>query len=47
MRARLFRIEDQLPPVSVMFLYKIIDRTGELGNIAQRVGSRLHQMIAR
>ncbi len=47
LRARLFRIEDQLPPVSVMFLYKIIDRTGELGNIAQRVGSRLHQMIAR
>lgn len=47
LRARLFRIEDQLPPVTVMFIYKIIDRTGELGNIAQRVGSRLHLMIAR
>ena len=47
LRRKLFRIEDELPPVTVMFLYKIIDLTGELGNIAQRVGSRLHLMIAR
>ena len=47
LRRRLFSIEDELPPVTVMFLYKIIDLTGELGNIAQRVGSRLHLMIAR
>jgi uncharacterized protein len=47
LRARLFRIEPELPPVNVMFLYKIIDWTGELGDIAQRVGSRLHMMIAR
>jgi len=47
LRARLFKIEDELSPVNVMFLYKIIDRTGELGNIANRVGSRLHLMIAR
>lgn len=47
LRAQLFRIEAELSPVTVMFVYKIIDQTGELGNIAQRVGSRLHLMIAR
>jgi len=46
-RARLFEIERDLPPIDVMFLYKIIDWTGDLGDLAQRVGSRLHLMIAR
>ncbi len=47
LRAKLFKIEHDLPPVDVMFMYKIIDWTGDLGDIAQRVGSRLHMMIAR
>ncbi|NEZ05160.1 TIGR00153 family protein [Wenzhouxiangella sp. XN201] len=47
LRARLFEIERDLPPIDVMFLYKIIDWTGDLGDLAQRVGSRLHLMIAR
>lgn len=47
LRAKLFQIEKELPPIDVMFLYKIIDWTGDLGDIAQRVGSRLHMMIAR
>jgi len=47
LRARLFEIEKNLPPIDVMFLYKIIDWTGDLGDLAQRVGSRLHLMIAR
>ncbi len=47
LRAQLFAIERDLHAVDVMFLYKIIDRTGDLGDIAQRVGSRLHMMIAR
>ncbi len=47
LRAQLFAIEEELPPVTVMFLYKIIDLTGELGNLSARVGSRLHLMIAR
>lgn len=46
-RAKLFEIEKELPPIDVMFLYKIIDWTGDLGDLAQRVGSRLHLMIAR
>lgn len=46
-RATLFKLERELPPVDVMFLYKIIDWTGDLGNLAQRVGSRLQLMLAR
>jgi predicted phosphate transport protein (TIGR00153 family) len=46
-RAELFRIERELPPVNVMFLYKVIDTVGELADRAQRVGSRLELMLAR
>lgn len=44
---RLFTIEDDLPPVQVMFLYRVIDRTGAIADRAQRVGSRLQLMLAR
>ncbi|MGY6588358.1 MAG: TIGR00153 family protein [Wenzhouxiangella sp.] len=47
LRRSLFAIEKDLPPIDAMFLYKVIDWTGDLGDIAQRVGSRLHMMIAR
>ncbi len=47
LRAALFEVEQDLPPIDVMFLYKIIDWTGDLGDLAQRVGSRLHLLIAR
>lgn len=46
-RAALIKIERDLPPIDVMFLYKIIDWTGELADISQRVGSRLQLMLAR
>ena len=46
LRKRLFQIERELPPVDVMFLYKIIEWTGDLSDLAQRVGARLHLMIA-
>lgn len=46
-RAKLFEIENDLPPVEVMFLYRIIDWTGDLGDRAQRVGSRLQVMLAK
>ncbi|NOX43943.1 MAG: TIGR00153 family protein [Gammaproteobacteria bacterium] len=46
-RASLFKIEQNLPPVEVIFLYTIIDWTGELADISQRVGSRLQLMLAR
>ena len=46
-RAALFKLEDSLPPVNVMFLYRIIDWVGELANEAQKVGSRLQILLAR
>jgi len=46
-RSKLFDIERDLPPVDVMFLYRIIDWTGDLGDRAQRVGSRLQIMLAK
>ena len=45
-RAKLFKLEADLPPVNVMFLYKIIDWVGELADRAQKVGSRLQLLIA-
>ncbi|NOR19908.1 MAG: TIGR00153 family protein [Xanthomonadales bacterium] len=47
LRNELFKLEDELHPVNVMFLYKVIDSTGGIADRAQRVGSRLQLMLAR
>ena len=47
LRNELFQLEDELHPVNVMFLYKVIDNTGGIADRAQRVGSRLQLMLAR
>lgn len=46
-RAILLQKEKDLPPVDVIFMYKIIDWVGDLADIAQRVGSRLELMLAK
>lgn len=46
-RSTLFAIETELNPVEVIFLYRIIDWIGDLGDLSQRVGSRLELMLAR
>jgi uncharacterized protein len=46
-RHKLFSIEKDLPPVDVMFLYKIIELTGDVADRAQQVGSRLQLLLAR
>ena len=46
-RAALLEIENHLNPIEVMFLYRIIDWIGDLGDLSQRVGSRLELMLAR
>jgi uncharacterized protein len=46
-RESLFRQEAELPPVNVMFMYRVIDNIGDLADEAQRVGSRLQLMLAR
>ena len=46
-RSKLFSIEQDLPPINAMFLYRLIDWIGETGDLAQRVGSRLQVFLAR
>jgi predicted phosphate transport protein (TIGR00153 family) len=46
-RSALYRIEKDLPPVDVMFLYQTIALIGELSDKSQKVGSRLQIIIAR
>jgi len=47
LRSKLFSLEQELHPVQVMFLYKVIENTGGIADRAQRVGSRLQLMLAR
>jgi uncharacterized protein Yka (UPF0111/DUF47 family) len=47
LRAELFKLERDLFPVDVMFMYKVIEWIGDLADQAQRVGSRLHRVLAR
>lgn len=47
LRTVLFKLESQLPPVDVMFLYQIIDKVGGLADTAQQSGSRLSLLMAK
>ena len=47
LRHQLFAQEEELEPVNVMFLYRVLDKTGGIADRAQRVGSRLQLMLAR
>ena len=47
MRSSLFRLEAELPPIDVMFLYSVIDWIGDLSNRAHDVGGRLQLLLAR
>ncbi len=46
-RTELRKIELDMPPIDAMFLYKVMESIGDLGDHAQRVGSRLQLMLAR
>lgn len=47
LRLVLFKIEKNLPPVNVMFLYKLLQWTGFIADQAQKIGDRLQICIAR
>ncbi|GJM04557.1 MAG: TIGR00153 family protein [marine bacterium B5-7] len=47
LRADLYKSEQELPPIDVMFLYKIIEWTGDLADSAQSTGNRLQLMLAK
>lgn len=46
-RAQLYTLESEMPPVDVMFLYRIIESIGDLADRSEKVGSRLLLLIAR
>ena len=45
-RAELFKIEESLPPVDVMFLYTIIELIGDIADYAERASNRLQILIS-
>lgn len=47
LRAELFRLERDMPPVDVIFLYQIIEWIGDVADRAERVGNRLELLMAR
>lgn len=47
LRAKLFKIEAELPPVEVMFYYKVIERMCAVADHAESVGDRLQILMAR
>ncbi len=47
LRKVLFALEKELPPVDVIFLYKVMDWIGTLADLAQDVGNRLELMMAK
>lgn len=46
LRAALFAIEDSLNPVDAVFMYKVIELTGEIADMAERVGRRLELLLS-
>lgn len=46
-RQELFKIENELSPIHVIFLYKIIEWTGSLANRAQHVGDSLQMLLSQ
>ncbi len=47
LRGKLFRMETDLPPVDVMFYYRVFALLGTLADEAEKVGDRLQILMAR
>ena len=47
LRHRLFKIEAEMPPVHVMFLYNVIDNIGGVADTAEQVGNQLELLLAK
>jgi predicted phosphate transport protein (TIGR00153 family) len=45
-RAALFEIEKTLDPIDAVFLYEVIQLTGEIADMAERVGRRLELLLS-
>jgi len=45
--AALFEIEASLNPVDAVFMYQVIEQTGEIADMAERVGRRLELLLSQ
>jgi predicted phosphate transport protein (TIGR00153 family) len=46
LRWALYKIEKELEPVDIIFLYRVIELTGEIADMAERVGRRLELLLS-
>ncbi len=46
LRTALFEIEQSLNPVDAIFMYQVIELTGEIADMAERVGRRLELLLS-
>ncbi|HJP03928.1 MAG: TIGR00153 family protein [Chromatiales bacterium] len=46
LRTKLFKIEKDMSPVDVMFLYQVIELVGDIGDVAERIGRRLELLLS-
>ena len=46
LRGSLFEIEDSLDPITAIFLYQVIELTGAIADMAERVGRRLELLLS-
>ena len=46
-RNELMQMEQDLSPIDVMFMYKVIELIGSLADRAQKVGDHVHIIVAR
>lgn len=46
-RRQVHKMERDLPPIDVIFLYQVIDLFGDLADVAESVGQRLEILLAR
>lgn len=46
LRAALFKIEKDMGPIDAVFMYKVIELTGEIADMAERVGRRLELLLS-
>jgi len=46
-RQQIFKLEKTLPPVDVIFLYKVLEWTGDLADISHNIGEQFCLLLAR
>jgi len=46
LRGALFQIEESMNPIDAIFMYQVIELTGEIADMAERVGRRLELLLS-